>query len=161
MLDVEKGFEWLAKRLNDLGMIGIVFLAALICCDIFRRLVYQPIVGVYDIDQMVIGAAIAFTVPYGIISKANVFVGMVVDRFPARYQDIIETVTLFFSVVLFAVITVETIRGGITAFRLSETTPTIYIPRHYLFWMISLGIGLGGLRLLGDFVISFRKAVGK
>ena len=161
MLVLEKLYRWLAMRMNQLGMTGIVFVTILICTDVFCRIVYEPIKGVYDLVQFVTGSAIAFTVPYTILSKGNVVVSLIVDRFPARYQDIIESVTLFFSIMFFTVITSETIRGCMTTYRLGEVTPTIGIPRHYLFAMIAFGFAMGGLRLLMDFINTFRKAVAK
>lgn len=105
MLGFEATCRWLAARMNQFGMAGIVSVMLLVCADIFWRIVYVPIMGVYDLVELITGFAIAFTVPYTIFTKGNVVVSLIVNRFPEKHQSVVEIGTLCLSMVLLGVIT--------------------------------------------------------
>jgi TRAP-type C4-dicarboxylate transport system permease small subunit len=161
MLLLEKACEWLAEKMNQLGMIGIVFVMLLTCTDIFSRIVYRPIIGVYDLVEMVTGFAVAFTVPYTIIVKGNVVVGLIVNQFPVKYQNMAESITLFFSIILFGGIVWETIIGTITSKQAGECSLTLYIPLYYLIGLIAFAFIVATAVLIIVFVNTIKRVLNK
>jgi len=153
----EKACRWLAAKMNVFGMVGIVFVAFLTCADIFSRIVYMPIVGVYDLVRMVTGFAIAFTVPNTIVVKGNVAVGLIVHLFSKRYQNIIETITLSFSLVFFGAIAWETIIGTITSRQHEECSLTLGVPMYYLIGLIAFALVIATLVLFNDLIHTIKK----
>ena len=147
----------LAEKMNQLGMAGIVFVMFLTCADILSRIFYMPILGVYDLVEMVTGFAIAFIVPYTIVEKGNVMVTLIVNHFPKKIQNIIESITLLFSIVLFGAIAWETIIGTITSKQNNECSITLGIPLYYLIGLIALAFTIATLVLITNFVNTIKK----
>ncbi len=161
MLFIEKIFRWLAMKMNQVGMIGVTFVMLLTCSDIIGRIFYIPIQGVYDLVGIVTGLAISFTVPYTILTRGNVVVTLIVDRFQKKYQYIIESITLFLSILLFAAIAWETAIGSITSKRAGEVSLTLGIPMYYLISGITFAFAIACLMLLINFINTIKKVVMK
>lgn len=157
MLGFEATCRWLAARMNQFGMAGIVSVMLLVCADIFWRIVYVPIMGVYDLVELITGFAIAFTVPYTIFTKGNVVVSLIVNRFPEKHQSVVEIGTLCLSMVLLGVITAETAMGCSRTYRGGHVTPTLYIPLYYLYAAFAFAFAMGCLMLLIEFINTIRR----
>jgi TRAP-type C4-dicarboxylate transport system permease small subunit len=161
MVFFEKICRWLAVKMNQVGMTGIVFVMLLTCSDIWGRVFHEPILGVYELVAMVTGLAISFTIPYTILSRGNVVVTLIVNRFPPKYQNIIESITLLLSLLLFAVIAWETATGSITSKLAGEVSLTLGIPMYYLIGLMAFAFAIAYLVLLMNFVDTIKRVVAK
>jgi TRAP-type C4-dicarboxylate transport system permease small subunit len=140
-------------------MAGLTILMLATCADIFVRVAYFPIKGIFDLVQLITGLSIALTVPQTIISKGNVVVSLVLDLFPERVQDAVESITLLFSVILFGLITAGVLFEASSALRVKEVSETLRIPMFYQKGLIAVPLAVATIVLVVHLMKSFRKAV--
>ena len=103
--------EYLAnivRRINGAGVaLGAAFLVGmtvLIVANIIYRLTGHVITGSYELSELMIVVTVAFALGYAGFQKSHVAVGILVSRFPQRWQAIVEAFTSFLSMGTWAVI---------------------------------------------------------
>jgi len=81
----------------------MMFLTA---ADVTLRYVFnRPIPGSYELTEFLMAILVAFALAYTQVHKGHVSVDLVISRFPPRAQAVINTITIFFSLGIFAIIT--------------------------------------------------------
>ena len=100
-------FTNIIGRIIGIGMaVGAAFLVGmmvLIVANIIYRLTGHVIVGSFEISELLIVVTAAFALGYAALQKSHVDVGIVVSRFPRRWQAILEALTSFLSMGTWAV----------------------------------------------------------
>ncbi len=134
---LEKISKDLARILAWVAGLAIVLMMLLTCADVVLRYLRRPIPGTYELVKFLGAVAVAFAMGHTLVQKGHVAVSLVVRILPARVQALIETVTGFFALVLFALITWQAVMYGNDLRATGEVSLTLQLP----FYPFVYGVG--------------------
>jgi TRAP-type C4-dicarboxylate transport system permease small subunit len=148
---LEKPSKGLAKILYWVAGAGIVSMMLLTCADIILRFgvtVYheyhwqffshfRPIPGTYELVCFLGSVAVAFAMAHTSVEQGHVAVSIVVSLFPKRVQAVIETITTLFGLILFILLSWQSVLYAGDLLRRGEVSPTLQLP----FYPFVYGIG--------------------
>ncbi len=110
---------------------GLVGMTALVVADVIGIKIFsKPIPGGIEFVSFLAAVAIAFGVPFTQVMKGHVAVDFIVETFPRRLKLIVECVTVFLSVALFALLMVYSFRYAGLLRSSGEVSMTQKIPFH-------------------------------
>lgn len=105
-----------------INSVGVGILAVMMCltaADVTLRYVFnRPITGSCELTEFMMAILVAFGFAYTAVHKGHITVDLVVSRFPPRAQAVINTITWFFCLGIFSLITwrsilyAESLRAG-------------------------------------------------
>jgi len=133
----------------------------LACGNMVLRVPGYPIEGTYELVGFFAAIVAAFALGYTQLEKGHIRVDILVSRLPLRVQVVLDTITHFFSVILFALASWRVAvfaRSYWKAGEVSETLNIIYYPFTYA---VALGCAFISLVLILDFVKTLAQAVKK
>src|SRR5665647_380571 len=110
---------------------GLVGMTALVVGDVIGIKIFsKPIPGGIEFVSFLAAVAIAFGVPFTQVMRGHVAVDFIVETFPRRLKLVIECLTVFLSVVLFALLMVYSFRYAGLLRTSGEVSMTQKIPFH-------------------------------
>ena len=128
---------------------------------ILRTTVNRPIMGSFEVTELLLTLVIAFTIAYCAVEKGHVIVELVLYRLPQRAQAIINSVTSLFGLGLFILITrYSFIQAGVLR-DADATSGALHIPEFPFLIVTSFGFGLLSLVVLMQFLEYISQAAGK
>lgn len=158
MFSFRKSSLLLARRLDVIAAIAIFVMMALTCLDVFLRYFFRkPIPGTYEIVSFLGAVAVSFAMAYTLAEKGHVAVSLIVQLFRKRLQGIVETTISVFGIILFALITWQSVLYGIDCQRAGEVSLTLQLPFYPIIYGVALGAGVVCLVLLVDLIDAFAK----
>ena len=125
MFSFKKNSLLLAQRLDMIAALAIFSMMALTCADVFLRYFFRkPIPGTYEIVALLGAVAVSFAMAHTLVEKGHVAVSLIVQMFPKRLQGIVESFISIFGIILFGLITWQSILYGIDCQRSGEVSMT-------------------------------------
>jgi TRAP-type C4-dicarboxylate transport system permease small subunit len=113
----------------------------LTCADITFRFFRHPIVGTWEIVGLLGAVAAGFALVPTTLGRAHVAVQVLVDRYPYWAQKWIYLITHTLSLLLFTLLTLETIKYGNALKEAGEVSNTLQLP----YFPILYGIAFSAL----------------
>jgi len=151
MFSFQKHSLLLARRLDIIASAAIFSMMALTCADVFLRYFFRkPIPGTYEIVALLGAVAVSFAMAHTLAEKGHVAVSLIVQMFPKRLQGIIESFISIFGIILFGLITWQSVLYGIDCQRAGEVSMTLQLPFYPIIYGVALGAGVVCLVLLVD-----------
>ena len=151
-----------SKILIFLGGICLAAMMFLTACDVAMRYFFgSPIDGAFDITEYLMVIVFAFALPYCTINKDHVKVDILTGRFPPRVGRIIDCVTTLISVILFSIITWQTLLASKIQFDSKIVSSVLLIPRYPFFGLLFFGYLCFAVILLADFFALIAEVEGK
>lgn len=129
-------------------------MALLVCGNIVARLVWQPILGIYEVVEFLGAVVVAFALAYCAVQKGHVAIGVVVERFTQRTQAIINAITGSVSIGIFALVAWVCFTYATSKWHTGEVSLTLRVPFYPFIYAISLACVLMCLVLLVDLLKS-------
>jgi len=117
----------------------------------------KPIPGTYEIVSFLGAVAVSFAMAYTLAEKGHVAVSLIVQLFRKRLQGIVETTISVFGIILFALITWQSVLYGIDCQRAGEVSLTLQLPFYPIIYGVALGAGVVCLVLLVDLIDAIAK----
>lgn len=139
------------------GALGAIFLMmVLIAVSVLtRRLFHAPIIGDYELVQLLMVILIGLGVAYAESIDGHIKVGLLVDRFHAKWQTIIDIFISLLIVVVCMIVGTMQYKAGIRGMTtLPVSTSLLQIPHYPFQFLLGAGFFLWGLEAL-------LKAIGK
>jgi TRAP-type transport system small permease protein len=161
MVFLERICKWLAVKMNHVGAAAVFAVMFLTCGDIFGRLFYKPIEGVYELVGMLIALGISFALPHSILIHGHVAVTLVVKSFSLRHQAVIEFIVHILSAFLFSMLTWETIMESISSKLSNEASVTLEIPSYILESIIAFALLISLMMIVLNLYHSTKELVKK
>lgn len=137
------------------AILVVMFMALLITLSVLsRELLNAPVLGDYELVQLMMVAVIALGLPYAEYINSHVTIGLLVDRLSLRSQQLID---LFVHLLVFAcVMFIGTIQllssleemSGMFAMK----TPILSIPQYPFQFFLAIGFYFWGLERLLKFI---------
>lgn len=151
MFSFQKNSLLLARRLDMIAAMAIFAMMALTCVDVFLRYFFRkPIPGTYEIVALLGAVAVSFAMAHTLAEKGHVAVSLIVQILPKRIQGIVESFISVFGIILFGLITWQSVLYGIDCQRAGEVSMTLQLPFYPIIYGVALGAGVVCLVLLVD-----------
>jgi TRAP-type mannitol/chloroaromatic compound transport system permease small subunit len=100
--------EWIEKKVRPIsiliGQIGSCLIAVIMLLTVLdvigRRLFRKPVTGVYELSEVMLALVVFFTLGYTETLRRNVTIDILVERFPLKIRNIIDSISyvLFLSI---------------------------------------------------------------
>ena len=143
---------WLAKRLGIIAAVAIFSMMVLTCADVILRLFRMPIPGTYEIVSFMGAVAVSFAIAHTSDEKGHVAVSLVVQLLPKRAQAVIESILAALGIILFGLISWQSILYGLDCQSSGEVSLTLQLPFYPIIYGVALGAGVVCLVLMVDFL---------
>jgi TRAP-type C4-dicarboxylate transport system permease small subunit len=151
MFSFQKHSLLLARRLDMVAAVAIFTMMALTCVDVFLRYFFRkPIPGTYEIVALLGAVAVSFAMAHTLAKKGHVAVSLIVQMFPKRLQGIVESFISIFGIILFGLITWQSILYGVDCQRSGEVSMTLQLPFYPIIYGVALGAAVVCLVLIVD-----------
>ena len=150
LMRVEKLFTSLLRGMHFwLGMSALVFLAVLTTIHVAGRYVFkQPVPGFVELSSLLQITAISMAGPFSMICGRHIAVGVLVDRFSARTQAIIDFFTYCLCLMFTGLAVWQTFRRGTSLMLRAQTTEIMHIPVWPFIYLIAICWVLFSLAIL-------------
>jgi TRAP-type C4-dicarboxylate transport system permease small subunit len=151
MISFRKYSFWLARRLDMLAAVAIFAMMTLTCADVFLRYFFRkPLSGTYEIVALLGAVAVSFAMAHTLANKGHVAVSLIVQILPKKLQGIVEISISIFGIILFALITWQSILYGIDCQRSGEVSLTLELPFYPIIYGVALGAAVVCMILIVD-----------
>lgn len=153
MFSFQKHSLSLARRLDMVAAVAIFAMMALTCVDVFLRYFFRkPIPGTYEIVALLGAVAASFAMAHTLTKKGHVAVSLIVQMFSKRLQGIVESFISIFGIILFGLITWQSILYGIDCQRAGEVSLTLELPFYPIIYGVAFGAAVVCLVLIVDLI---------
>ena len=150
MFSLKKNIKIFTERLDLIAALSIFAMMSITFADVVLRLFRRPIPGSYEIVALLGAVAISFAMAHTSIQKGHVAVSLFVQLLPKKLQDIIECIITVFGIVLFALITWQSIIYATECRSSGEVSMTLEMPFYPVIYGVAFGSGALCLALLVD-----------
>jgi len=162
MFSFQKHSLLLARRLDIIAALAIFAMMALTSVDIFLRYFFRkPISGTYEIVALLGAVAVSFAMAHTLVQKGHVAVSLIVQLFSKRLQGIVESFISVFGIILFGLITWQSVLYGIDCQTSGEVSLTLELPFYPIIYGVALGAAVVCLVLIVDLVNALSKVKDK
>jgi TRAP-type C4-dicarboxylate transport system permease small subunit len=151
----------LARKLYWVAGAAIVAMMLLTCADVILRYFRRPIPGTYELVCFFGAVAVAFAMAHTSVERGHVAVSIVVQLFPKKIQDLIESITSSLGFVLFALIAWQSVIYANDLRAYGEVSLTLQLPFYPFVYGIGFSAAAVCLVLLSDLFKSLMKVFGK
>ena len=160
----EKSVNSLAKTMYYIAGAAIVTMMLLTCADVIMRFSvtvfrtyrweflkpFRPIPGTYELVSFLGAVAVSFAMAHTSVEKGHVAVSLVVRLFSERVQAIIESVTNVLGLILFAMISWQSVLYANDLRASGEVSLTLQLPFYPFVYGIAFSAAAVCLVLLKD-----------
>ena len=162
IIQTEKIIDPMARWVNNAGLAVLALMMLLTVADVTLRYFFsKPILGSYEITELMMAVLAASTVGYAATLKAHVNVDLLVTRLPERFQAVIAIFTNLICVVFFALMFWRNIYQSSVLRDANSVSPALAIPEFPFLFIMGIGFGMLSLVFLLHLLESFAKALGK
>ena len=127
-----------SKILYVIAGIAVTVMMLLTVLDVILRIFNYPIIGVYEIDEILLAFVIGFAIPMVSLTRGHVYMEFILNALSKRNRKIMNTFTRILCILIFILIAYNLFSVG-NEFRLSgEVTQTIRLP----FFPMAYGVGV-------------------
>lgn len=159
---LEKVFSWASYRVKDIGVTVLVGMVLLVVTDVvLRRFFNRPFTFTYEVVQVLLCVVVFFAVAYTGTQRAHISVDVLVSRFPAKTQAIIDVAIRLVGIALFSFVGWHSIVYGIHVWDIGQSTAVLGIPLYPFVFVVAFGSFLLALVLLTNFLHSIIEVVSK
>jgi len=148
----EKLGHGLAKKMYWIAGSAIVAMMLLTCADVVLRYFRKPIPGTYELVCFLGAVAVSFAMAHTSIEKGHVSVSFVVSLFPSRVQGLIECITSFLGLCLFALLAWQSVSYASDLYASHEVSLTLELPFYPFVYGIGFSAAVVCLVLLPDLI---------
>lgn len=140
-----KSFANFVKQFSLLfdKMAGIFLVAsvALIVGNILLRAVFhRPFLGTYEIVSVFSAAMIGLSLANCAVKKGHISVSILVDKFPARLQTLVDAITSFLSLGFWGMASWHVMEHGFSLKATGVVLASTQLPFYPVVWLIGFGL---------------------
>ena len=126
------GLRLLVIALAWIAGFAVLFMMAVTCLDIVLRMTGHPLTGTYDMVRIAGAVSVACAVPYTTAIKGHVAVEFFFQKLGRRGRIAVDTVMRLSCIALFAAMTAQSVRYGISLKAAGQVSATLQWP---VFWI--------------------------
>jgi len=164
---LERVVDPISRWLNIVAVSVLMVMIFFVTADVFLRYGFsRPIESSYEAVELMMVFVFAFGIAYTQRQKGHVSVDMLVSRFNARTQAVVDSIVYFLSLGFLSILTwqalvrarVVWLVGDVSVGKITGIAHVSFAPFNY---MVALACAALSLVLLAEFFISLAKAVRK
>lgn len=159
---VNKTASKISWAVNYLGMVALAGMMFLTAADVIGRyLLDSPVTGAFEVTQMLMVLVAFCTTAQTQVRKGHVGVDFFVNQASKTGQSILRSTTDLLSVFLFPVVSWQCFVKGLSFTEQGLTDSTLHVPLAPFMYVIGVGTAILSLVLIGNYLSSISKNVGK
>ncbi len=148
----------LSRSINGVGVVLLLAIMFLLVGEvILRRFFNRPFTGTFELVQFMLVTIVYLGTAYTATKKGHIAVDMVVSKLSLKAQTVIDTVTLFMSFGLIALMTWRNIFRARDLWLQNESSFLLSVPFFPFYYLVAFGCGVLSLVLLVQFLESLSK----
>jgi TRAP-type C4-dicarboxylate transport system permease small subunit len=153
------------KGLHWVSMVVLLLLMFLTVADVVGRYLVGfvpglgPVPGSFELTEFMLAVIVLTAIGHTQVKDGHISIDLVVTRFRPRVQAIIDTVTNFLSLVMFALVTWRTITYAQLLYQSNDVSGVLRLPVYPFLAVAALGTFMFCLAMLSSFLQSLRKAI--
>jgi tripartite ATP-independent transporter DctM subunit len=148
----------LSRSINGMGVILLLAIMFLLVAEvILRRFFNRPFTGTFELVQFMLVTIVYLGTAYTATKKAHIAVDLVVSKLSPKAQTVIDTLTLFMSFGLIALMTWRNIFRARNLWLQNESSFLLSVPFFPFYYLVAFGCGVLSLVLLVQFLESLSK----
>lgn len=133
----------LASWFNGIAAAAVAAMMILTCLDVILRLFRHPIPGTYEIVSMLGAVFVSFSLARTSVDQGHIAVDFLFQRFPKRWQHVIEAINSAVCALLFTVVCYQCVVYSNDLKASGEVSMTLQMPLH----PFVIGVALGSAML--------------
>jgi TRAP-type C4-dicarboxylate transport system permease small subunit len=142
----------LARIFNGIAALAVIAMMLLTCADVVLRLFRRPIPGTYEMVSFLGVVTVSFALAYTSVMRGHVAVNLVVRILPKKVQAIIDSIISILGILLFGLISWQSIVYGMSHQKAGEVSMTLKLPIYPVIYGVALGAAAVCLVLLTDLI---------
>lgn len=150
---IEKTVHFIARWLNWMAALAIVVVMIIVCVNVLSRsLLGVPLKGTVDIVSLLGVIVIAGAIAYTQVLKGHIRITLFIDILPKPLSSIINGLVDLIGMILFSIISWQTILFAIGTYEIGELSEVLKIPVTPFAFVVSAGCIAITLVLLVDLI---------
>lgn len=162
MSNIERIINTISRWINWIAATALIAVMCVVVINVVGRGFFEtPLKGTVDLVSLFGGVVLGWAIAYTQVKKGHITIEILVERFSKTTQNIISVVVYAISMLLFAIITWQTVKFGIKTFEVGELSEVIRIPETPFVAVVAIGCLMLTLVLLIDLIKSILTVVKK
>lgn len=130
----------ISKGTNYVGVSAMLLMVLLVVADVLSRWLFnKPFGGSYELVELGMVLAVAFSLSYTQTRRGHVNVTMLVERFPKKIQSRLTRIASFMSLCMYLLIFWQALLKGRTETAVGTTSAVLFIPIYPFVYVAALG----------------------
>ena len=173
-MKIDSAVKWVERvvsvpnqALHWVSMVVLLVLMFLTVGDVVGRYLVGfipglgPVPGSFELTEFMLAVIVLTAIGHTQMKDGHISIDLVVERFSPRVQAIIDTVTNFLSLAMFALVTWRTIKYAQLLYESHDVSGVLRLPVYPFLVIAAIGTFMFCLAMLSSFLRSLRKAVKK
>jgi TRAP-type C4-dicarboxylate transport system permease small subunit len=152
MAALEKFNHLLVNLLTFVGGVFLVGMIVMTCANVFLRMVWVPIPGVFELMGYAGAIATAFALSYTQMKRTHIAVDILVNGYSARTRKITHVINSVLSCAFFVLAAWQITHKASTLMRTGEVTETLQVVYYPFTYAVALGCGVLALTLFTELI---------
>jgi TRAP-type C4-dicarboxylate transport system permease small subunit len=120
---------------------------------------FGPIPGTFELTEFMLAVAVLTAIGHTQIRGGHISIDLVVAKFPARVRAIIDCVTHFLSLVMFVLVTWQTLKYAHLLYISNDVSGVLRLPVYPFLIVVAIGSFLFCLAMVSTFLKSLKEAM--
>jgi TRAP-type transport system small permease protein len=153
------------KWLHSVAMIVLLLLMFLTVGDVVGRYLVGfipglgPIPGAFELTEFMLAVIVLTAIGHTQMKEGHISIDLIVERFSPRVRAIIDTVTHFLSLAMFALVTWRTIKYAQLLYESNDVSGVLRLPVYPFLVVAAISTFMFCLAMLSSFLQSLKKAI--
>ena len=143
-----------SRYINRAGLYVLLAMMLLVTGDVVGRSFGHPLLGAFELTELMMVVVIALGVAYSQAQKAHVAVGILVDRFSPRTQAAFDCLASFVGIAVVSLLLWRTSLSAIASLGAGEVSAVLHVPLFPFKFLIPLGALVWTFELILDLIHS-------
>ena len=155
------------KWLHWVAMVVLLLLMFLTVGDVVGRYMvgflpgFGPIPGTFELTEFMLAITVLTAIGYTQVKGEHISIDMFITKFSPRVRAIIDSVTNFLSLAMFALVTWQTIKYAQLLYESHDVSGVLRLPVYPFLIVSAIGTFMFCLAMLSSFFQSLKKSVKK
>jgi TRAP-type C4-dicarboxylate transport system permease small subunit len=155
------------KWLHWIAMIFLLSLMFITVGDVVGRYMagiipgFGPIPGTYELTELMLAIAVLTAIGHTQMLSGHISIDLVITKFPPRVRTVVDCTTNFLSLVIFVLLTWQTIKYAHLLYISNDVSAILRLPMYPFLIVTAIGCFMFCLAMLSTFIQSLIKAIRK
>jgi tripartite ATP-independent transporter DctM subunit len=128
-LFIDRSVSGLVRIIAGIGAVTLAGLMVFTFGDVLLRYIFnRPTVGGFELSEYATALIVAASIAYTTFKKGHIGVDLVIQKIPWRKREIVNTVTWFLSLMLFVLITWQSVLYALELSTTFQASASLHIP---------------------------------